>query len=75
MDENDVSGLLTIQDVASRHGVGVSTIYEAVKAGRLPSRKVLGRVVITEADCDAWRKQERGGYRGGGRPKKTTVQE
>lgn len=71
--EQETVGLLTIAEVAQRKGVRVSTIYEAVKAGRLPSRQVLGKTVITEADCDAWQKQDRGGNRGGGRPKKSSA--
>lgn len=65
----DTKELLTVQQVADRKGITRLAVYKAIREGRLPSQKVLGRVVVTVADADAYNPQH-GGSRGGGRPRK-----
>lgn len=46
--------LLTIQEFASRFGVGRSTIYREHNSGRLPFRKIGRATRIAESDAKAW---------------------
>ena len=43
-----------ILEAAAVAGVGRSTIYEEINAGRLIARKARGRTVILHADLQAW---------------------
>jgi hypothetical protein len=48
-----------IDDVATRKGVGRTTIYREIKAGRLKAVKIADRTVILDAHEDEWRKNLR----------------
>lgn len=51
MDETDVPGLYTIENVAHRFGVTARTVERWRKNGTLPEpRRVLGRLVWREED-------------------------
>jgi excisionase family DNA binding protein len=56
--------LLTVEEAAARRGLKPPSIYKAVHEGRLPARRVLGRIAIRAADVDAYQSQ-RGGFRPG----------
>ncbi len=43
-----------ILEAAAVAGVGRSTIYEEINAGRLIARKARGRTVILREDLNAW---------------------
>lgn len=45
---------LQIQEFCELYGVGKSTMYEEVKAGRLTVRKIGKRSLIAVDDADAW---------------------
>jgi excisionase family DNA binding protein len=62
---------LTVQEAATRKAVTVNAIYNAIRDGRLPSRRVLGRIALLPSDVDAFTSSGHGGVRpGGGRPPK-----
>lgn len=48
------SELLTVQEAATLKGVTRAAIYAAIKEGRLPHRKMLGRFALLKADVVAW---------------------
>jgi excisionase family DNA binding protein len=45
---------LQIQEFCDMYGVGKSTMYEEVKAGRLQVRKIGKRSLIAVDDADRW---------------------
>jgi excisionase family DNA binding protein len=62
--------LITVEAAAVLKGVSVATLYKAIREGRLPSQRVLGRVGLRPADVAAF-EPKRGGIRpGSGRPRK-----
>jgi len=44
----------TVKEVAEMFGVGLTTTYEAVKRGEIPSINVRGRIVIPKKRFDRW---------------------
>ena len=54
MRENQEHPLLTIPEVTARKGVVTATIATAVRDGSLHSRRLFGRVVITEEDAEGF---------------------
>jgi hypothetical protein len=46
-----------IEEFARRHGIGRTTAYAEISAGRLIARKVRGRTIVTAEDAKAWREQ------------------
>ena len=49
------SGASSISTFAERNGIGQSTAYKEIKAGRLVARKIGRRTIITIVDERAWR--------------------
>jgi excisionase family DNA binding protein len=45
---------LSIQEFAEQYGIGRSSTYEELKAGRLRARKIGKRTVITVDDAEEW---------------------
>jgi excisionase family DNA binding protein len=45
-----------INEFCRRYGIGRTTAYDEIKAGRLRRRKVGKRSLITEDDAEAWLK-------------------
>jgi hypothetical protein len=41
-------------DFAKRHGIGRTTVFSEIKAGRLQARKVGKRTLVTAEDERAW---------------------
>ena len=68
----DTDDLLTVEEVARRKRISVTTAYKAVREGALPSQRLFGRLLVTVADADAFQPATHGGPRGGGRPRKQT---
>ena len=66
--------VMTIRQAAEYLGIHRATVYQAIRAGRLPSERQLDRVVVRRADVEAYkaRTQEIGpeGGRPRGRPRK-----
>lgn len=52
---------LTPQQAAARKGVAVSTIYKAMQRGHLQRVEKYGRILLREADVEAY---QPGSYRG-----------
>ena len=52
---------LTVQELATVKGVRPSTIFKAIREGRVPVRRLYGRILIARTDADAY---EPGSYRG-----------
>jgi excisionase family DNA binding protein len=46
----------TIKQFCSSYGIGRSTFYEELKAGRLRARKAGGRTLVLAEDASAWAK-------------------
>lgn len=61
-----LKGLLTIPEAAALKGVSLSTVYKAVREGRLRTQRVLGRNVLRSEDVRDWSPSGHGGLR---RPK------
>jgi excisionase family DNA binding protein len=61
---------LTIRQAAEQLGIHRQTVYQAIRAGRLPSETVLDRVVVRQADVLEYKKRTEGIGPEGGRPKK-----
>ncbi len=51
---NKTAEALTIAEAKARAGCGRSTIYEEIKAGRLPARKLGRRTLILATDFSEW---------------------
>jgi hypothetical protein len=45
----------SILSFAERNGIGESTVYKEIKAGRLVARKIGRRTIITDDDERIWR--------------------
>jgi excisionase family DNA binding protein len=43
-----------VEEFCRRYGVGRTTAYAEIKAGRLPRRKIGRRSLIAEDDAEAW---------------------
>jgi hypothetical protein len=48
-------GASSIADFSLRNGIGPSTTYKEIRAGRLIARKVGRRTIIVDQDEQAWR--------------------
>lgn len=58
-------------ELARSVGVNRAAVYNAVREGRLPAVRVMGRTLIPLADAQAYQPTGRGGLRSGsGRPRK-----
>jgi len=55
--------IYSVQQAARRKQVSVSTVYKAMRDGKLPSVSVLGRKGIRLTDIDAWSPAAHGGAR------------
>lgn len=44
----------SIPEFAARHGIGQTSVYAEIKAGRLQARKMGARTIITREAEDAW---------------------
>lgn len=66
------TALLSVQEAAKLKAVTRAAIYIAIKEGRLPRRKVLGRLALTKREVLAWTPSpSRGRVRGGRLSEKT----
>lgn len=45
---------LTIKEFTEQYGIGRSSVYEELKAGRLRARKIGKRTIITVDDAEEW---------------------
>ena len=61
---------LTVQEVAIRKGVTTQGVYGAIRAGRLPARKIAKAVLLPITEVDTWVPTGHGGKRAGTGPKK-----
>jgi excisionase family DNA binding protein len=55
----------TVSEMAKLKNVARSTIYLAMAEGRLPHRRILGRLVITKSDARSWKPVPHAGRRKG----------
>lgn len=46
----------SLQGFANRNGISISTAYNEVRAGRLKTRKLGKRRLVTELDEESWQK-------------------
>jgi excisionase family DNA binding protein len=60
---------MTIRQAAELLGIHRQTVYQAIRAGRLPSEEQLDRVVVKRSDVEAYRERTAGIGPEGGRPK------
>jgi excisionase family DNA binding protein len=58
-----LDNILTVQQVAKRKRVSVSAVYKAMKDGRLPVQRVMGRKAILSKDVETWSPAAHGGAR------------
>jgi len=65
-----MENLMTVEEAAALKGVSIATLYKAIREGRLPSQRVLGRVGLLRADVEAYEPQRGGPRPGSGRPRK-----
>jgi excisionase family DNA binding protein len=70
---SDFKRAYSISDFCQRYGVGRTTAYEEIKAGRLRAVKVGHRTLITVDDAEAWLKSLPSSN--GLRPRETTSAE
>ena len=61
---------MTIRQAAELLGIHRATVYQAIRAGRLPSETQLERVVVKRSDVLAYQERTAGIGAEGGRPKK-----
>jgi len=45
---------LSIQEFTEQYGIGRTSVYEELKAGRLHGRKIGKRTIITVDDAEEW---------------------
>jgi excisionase family DNA binding protein len=50
----DIKRALGVAEAAKAAGVGRTTLFEAIRKGAIPARKVGRRTIITIVDLDAW---------------------
>jgi excisionase family DNA binding protein len=48
------SGALSIEEFCSRYGIGRTTVYSEIKAGRLKAVKVGRRTLVPDHAGEAW---------------------
>ncbi len=46
--------LVTVRDAAKEKGISREAVYQAIRAGRLKSRKVLGKIGILRSSLDEY---------------------
>ena len=61
---------MTIRQAAELLGIHRQTVYQAIRAGRLPSDEQLDRVVVKRSDVLAYKERTASIGAEGGRPKK-----
>ncbi len=61
--EQALSGFVSVKEAAQRKGVSLSTIYKAMRAGKLAGVPVLGRTALRLADVEVWTPSAHGGSR------------
>lgn len=49
-----ISNLITVAEAAQLKSVSRSTIYNAIKDGRLKSQRVLGHVALSRREVERW---------------------
>ena len=54
-DDCAEDGASTVREFCDRNGIGVTTFYAEVAAGRLIARKCRARTIVTRKDERAWR--------------------
>lgn len=57
----EISGLLTVADVARLAQVSIWTVRAEIREGHLNARRVRGCVRITEREYTRWSEQQEGG--------------
>ena len=62
--------VMTIRQAADFLGIHRATVYQAIRAGRLPSERLLDRVVVKRADVEAYKARTEEIGPEGGRPRK-----
>lgn len=60
---------MTIKQAAEILGITRQTVYQAIRAGRLPSERILDRVTVRRADVESYKQRTEGVGSAGGRPK------
>jgi excisionase family DNA binding protein len=71
MDQINLRPACTVDRFSEDFGVGRSTIYAEIRAGRLPAFKVGDRTLIAGEDALAWRNRHReAGYHKAPSPKR-----
>jgi hypothetical protein len=69
MDKLDIRPVYPLDDLCAEFGIGRSTAYAEIRAGRLRAFKVGGRTMVAGEDALAWREHYRAqGYRRAGYP-------
>jgi hypothetical protein len=55
MSDSEDLDAYPFREFCRRNGIGATTGYAEVKAGKLIARKVRGRTIVTKEDGRAWR--------------------
>ena len=50
------AAMLTVNDVCASHGIGRTTFYAEVAAGRLRAVKLGSKTAVLSEDAEAWRR-------------------
>jgi excisionase family DNA binding protein len=59
--DNHATLLISVTDAAARLGIGLSSVKELIKAGKLPSVKLLSRRLVRVGDLEAFVEALEGG--------------
>jgi excisionase family DNA binding protein len=57
-----ISALITVAEAAQLKGVSRTTIYNAIKDGRLKSQKILGHVALVRSEVERWQPSPQTGW-------------
>lgn len=49
-----ISAVMTIAEMASTFRISRNRVFDEMNAGRLPAKRIGGRVLIARADAEAW---------------------
>lgn len=57
---NTLGDFITVTEAAEIRGVSRAAIHELIQRGRLKAEKMLGRVVVSKSDVEAFEKEKPG---------------